>query len=205
MKEKCLNFLSTAVSTVKQNKKIAIAILAILLIVIIIIVIAVNGGKPSKYQEKIKNVTKALSSESKMKKAIGDVIDLRGAATWQEVNQKAADFNKEYKNIKKDGDEAKELERALKQYAENNEKKGYEVKVRNIKEPKKNSNNKKIYTVSSTFVTNQYGSEKETDVRFIFYNGKIIDIMEKDTNTSYFKAILKENKNNKKKNASESI
>lgn len=195
MKEKCLNILSTVVSAIKGNKKVAIGVVAALLVVILIIVIAANGGKPSKYQEKIKTVTKALSSESKMKKALGDVIDVRAAAAWQEADKKASDFNKEYKNMKKNSDEVEDLEKALKKYAENHE--NYDIKVKNIKEPKKNSKNKKIYTTSANLVVN----DNETAVKFIFYKGKIIDIMGKDNGVSYFENALKEYKASKKNNS----
>ena len=71
MKDKVLSVLSAVVSFVKANKKVAIGVLVALLVIILVIVIASNGGKPSKYQEKIKTVTKAIGSESKMKKTFG--------------------------------------------------------------------------------------------------------------------------------------
>ena len=168
MKDKVLSVLSAVVSFVKANKKVALGVLVALLVIILVIVIASNGGKPSKYQEKIKTVTKAIGSESKMKKTFGDVIDTR-----------------------------------LKHWDETNEKQGYDGRAKNIKEPKKCSKNNNIYTVSATVVTEmEYGNETEVSVKFVFYKGKIIDIINKDTDTSYFKQALKNYKSDKKSDTS---
>ena len=203
MKDKVLSVLSAVVSFVKANKKVAIGVLVALLVIILVIVIASNGGKPSKYQEKIKTVTKAIGSESKMKKTFGDVIDTRAAAAWEEVGQDVEDFKKEYKKIKKNSDEVGDMEKALKHWAETNEKQGYDGRAKNIKEPKKSSKNNNIYTVSATVVTEmEYGNETEVSVKFVFYKGKIIDIINKDTDTSYFKQALKNYKSDKKSDTS---
>ncbi len=198
MKEKVLSVLSAIVSFVKANKKVVIGVLVALLVVILVVAIASNGGKPGKYQEKIKTVTKALSSESKMKKTFGDVIDTRAAAAWEEAGQDAEEFKKEYKNIKKNSDEVRDMEKALKHWAETNEKQSYEGRAKSIKEPKKSSKNKNIYTVSATLTTEtEYGNEREYSVKFVFYKGKIIDIIDKDNDTSYFKQALKNYKSDK--------
>ena len=196
MKEKCLNILSVVANLIKEHKKIVIGVVVAIVAIIVLANIISNSGKPSKYEDKIKTVTKALSSESKMKKALGDVIDVKGAAAWQEADQKAGDFKKEYKDLKKDSDEIEDMEDALKAFAESNE--DNEFKVKGIKEPKKNSKNNKIYTVAANFVVENFGIEDEIPVKFVFYKGKIIDIIQKNTDTSYFETALKLNKSNSK-------
>lgn len=172
-------------SKIKENKKIAIGVLAVLLVIILIVIIAnASNGKPSKYEDKIKTVVKALNSESKMKSAIKDVIDVKGAAAWQEADQESEDFNKEYKKLKKDDDEVEDMEKALKEYAKNASE---EYKVKSIKEPKRDSKNKKIWTVTATL--EEDGDEAQ--VKFVFYKGKVIDVIHKSSGSSLFEVMLK--------------
>ena len=202
MKEKCLNVLSTVAALIKQHKKVIIGMLIALVILIIVINLISNGGKPRKYEDKLKTAVKAFTSESKMKSALGDVIDPRGAAAWIEADQDGKEFKKEYKNIKKDSDEVEDLKKALKKYAESND--GQSFKVKGIKKPEKTSKNKKIYKLSATLVNEQYGSEVEIPIKVYFYKGKIIDIARKTNNKeeSIFEAALTTYKSDKKSNDS---
>jgi len=181
MKEKIIGIL---------RNKIVIKLAVGILIAIVAIVILANvfSSKPKKYEDKIKDVTKALCSEKKMKSAIEDkIIDVKAAAAWKEADQSAKDFKDEYKKIKKDSDEMEEMEDALKALPENS---GLEdVKVKKIKEPKKSNSNSKIYTVSAEFVDKD--ETYEYSVKFVFYKGKIIDIILKDSKASLFEAAVK--------------
>ena len=200
MKEKCLNVLSAILTLIKQHKKAIIGVLAVLVILIIIINLISNGGKPRKYEDKVKTAVKALTSESKMKSALGDVIDPRGAAAWIEADQDGKEFKKEYKEIKKDSDEVEDLKKALKKYAESND--GLSWKVKGIKKPEKTSKNKKIYKLSATIVTEQNGTEVEMPIKVYFYKGKIIDIARKNNSKeeSIFVFVLKSYNSSKKSN-----
>ena len=202
MKEKCLNVLSSIIALIKQHKKIIIGILAVIVILIVVINLISNGGKPRKYEDKVKTAVKALTSESKMKNALGDVIDPRGAAAWIESDQDGKEFKKEYKSMKKDSDEVEDLKKALKKYAESND--GLSWKVKGIKKPEKTSKNKKIYKLQATMVTEQSGTEVEMPIKVYFYKGKIIDIARKTNNKeeSIFETALKSYNSNKKSNDS---
>lgn len=188
MKEKVMEIL--------KNKKIIGGVIAAIVAIIVIIFLAnvVFSNKPRKYEDKVKNIVKALNSESKMKEAIDDkLIDLKGAAAWMEADQEAEDFKKEYKGLKKDSDEIEEMEDGLKKYAENNEGGSSEYKVKNIKEPKKDKDNGKIYSVTATLVMeNGYSAERQ--VKIMFYKGKVIDILDKETDSSLFEAAAKSGK-----------
>lgn len=198
MKEKLLGILVK----VKEHKNIvlpiAFAVLALIIILVVLFVFVLNG-KPRKYQDKIKQVTKALTSESKMKTALNEVIDVRGVVAWEEADQKTSKFNKEYKAVKKDSDDIKDKKDELKEMAEKAEEMEYTFKVSKIKEPKKDSKNSKIYTVTATlsgdydkkdYYTSSYYSsipDLEYEVKFVFYKNKIIDIIDKDSKRSFFK------------------
>ena len=187
MKEKVLSVLGK----LKEHKKSLIIVAVALVVLIVLITIISNANKPKKYEDKIKTLAKALSSESKMKTAISKTIDTRASAAWIEADLKAKDFNKEYKSMKKDSDEVEDLEKALKKFAENSESLEREYKISKIKKPVKNSDNGKIYTCSAKMTA---GSE-ENDVKIVFYKGKIIDITLKtgSKTTSLFETIIKSN------------
>lgn len=185
MKEKLVNLLVK----VKENKVVAIAIVAVIaLILVIAIVAAVAGSGPKKYEEKMKDFTKALYSESKMKDAVDEIVDLRAAAAWQEADKEAEDFNKEYKKMKKNDDEVKDLEDALIEYAAEAEDSDMKIKISDIKKPRKDKDNKKIYTISATLENTE--TDTEVKAKFVFYQDKIIDIINKTTNSSLFESAL---------------
>ncbi|MBP3463306.1 MAG: hypothetical protein J6K45_02355 [Clostridia bacterium] len=181
----------------KQNKKIVKIAIVVVIAIIVLVILAnvVFSAKPKKYEDKIKDLAKALSSESKMKDLIEDkVIDLRGAAAWLEADQDADDMNKEYKNMKKDADEVEEMEEALVKWAENNESSKISYTIKSIKEPKKSEKNSKIYTVSATLVpeySSSYASDSEYSIKITFYKGKIVDVMYKDSKASLFESATK--------------
>lgn len=181
----------------KQNKKIVKIAIVVVIAIIVLVILAnvVFSAKPKKYEDKIKDLAKALSSESKMKDLIEDkVIDLRGAAAWLEADQDADDMNKEYKNMKKDADEVEEMEEALVKWAENNESSKISYTIKSIKEPKKSEKNSKIYTVSATLVpeySSSYASNSEYSIKITFYKGKIVDVMYKDSKASLFESATK--------------
>lgn len=181
----------------KQNKKIVKIAIVVVIAIIVLAILAnvVFSAKPKKYEDKIKDLAKALSSESKMKDLIEDkVIDLRGAAAWLEADQDADDMNKEYKNMKKDADEVEEMEEALVKWAENNESSKISYTIKSIKEPKKSEKNSKIYTVSATLVpeySSSYASNSEYSIKITFYKGKIVDVMYKDSKASLFESATK--------------
>lgn len=188
--------------TLKEHKKIVIPIIAtILLVIILAIAIIVATSGPKNYDKKIKEVTKALSSESKMKTALNKYIDSKAAVAWIEAEQDSKDFKKEYKKIKKNSEDVKDFEDALKNYAEDNEDNDdYKMKVSNIKKPKKDSKNKNISTVTATLSlknSSSYSSylgvsnNAERQVKFVFYKNKIIDIIDKDSKESLFESIAK--------------
>ena len=81
-------------------------------------------------------------------------------------------------DVKNRGDEA------LKEYAKNASE---EYKVKSIKEPKKDSKNKKIWTVTATL--EEDGDEAQ--VKFVFYKGKVIDVIHKSSGSSLFEVMLK--------------
>ena len=189
MKEKVMEVL--------KNKKLIGGVIAaiVAMIVVILLLNVIFSSKPKKYEEKIKNVVKALSSESKMKDAIDDkLIDIKGAAAWMEADQEAEDFKKEYKDLKKDSDEIEEMEDGLKELAKSNEELEREYKVKNIKEPKKDKDNKKIYSVTATLVTEGGYYDSEQQIKVIFYKGKVVDIISKDYDSSLFESAVKANK-----------
>ena len=195
MKEKLLGLLDI----VKNNKKnlIKVAVALVVVIIVIAVLSTIFSAKPKKYEEKIKTFTKALSSESKMKDAIEKYVDLRGAAAFQEADLDYKDLKKEYKKMKKDADEVDDMEKALKAYAKESEDSDISVSVSKIGKPKQNSKNKKIYTVSATMsLKSSYGSRSDHSVRFVFYKGKIIDILSKGSgdDSSMFKNALDSNK-----------
>ncbi len=195
MKEKLLGLLDI----VKNNKKnlIKVAVALVVVIIVIAVLSTIFSAKPKKYEEKIKTFTKALSSESKMKDAIEKYVDLRGAAAFQEADLDYKDLKKEYKKMKKDADEVDDMEKALKAYAKESEDSDISVSVSKIGKPKQNSKNKKIYTVSATMsLKSSYGSISDQSVRFVFYKGKIIDILSKGygDDSSMFKNALDSNK-----------
>lgn len=193
VKEKILGFFGF----LKQNKKIVKIAIVVVIAIIVLVILAnvVFSAKPKKYEDKIKDLAKALSSESKMKDLIEDkVIDLRGAAAWLEADQDADDMNKEYKNMKKDADELEEMEEALVKWAENNESSKISYTIKSIKEPKKSEKNSKIYTVSATLVpeySSSYASDSEYSIKITFYKGKIVDVMYKDSKASLFESATK--------------
>lgn len=193
VKEKILGFFGF----LKQNKKIVKIAIVVVIAIIVLVILAnvVFSAKPKKYEDKIKDLAKALSSESKMKDLIEDkVIDLRGAAAWLEADQDADDMNKEYKNMKKDADEVEEMEEALVKWAENNESSKISYTIKSIKEPKKSEKNSKIYTVSATLVpeySSSYASDSEYSIKITFYKGKIVDVMYKDSKASLFESATK--------------
>ena len=132
-----------------------------------------------------------------MKDAIEKYVDLRGAAAFQEADLDYKDLKKEYKKMKKDADEVDDMEKALKAYAKESEDSDLSVSVSKIGKPKQNSKNKKIYTVSATMsLKSSYGSISDQSVRFVFYKGKIIDILSKGygDDSSMFKNALDSNK-----------
>lgn len=187
MKEKLIGLMG-----VLKDKNVIKAIVAIVAVIVILVVLfnTVFSAKPKKYEEKIKNFTKALSSESKMKDLIKDkVIDLKGAAAWAEAEQDAEDFKKEYKNLKKDDDEVSDMEDGLKKFAEKCEDSDVSYKVKSIKKPEKSDKNGKIYMVSATLVNEKTDSEDK--VKFVFYNGKLIDLYFKDSKMSLFEISTK--------------
>lgn len=195
MKEKLLGLLDI----IKNNKKnlIKVAVALVVVIIVIAVLSTIFSAKPKKYEEKIKTFTKALSSESKMKDVIEKYVDLRGAAAFQEADLDYKDLKKEYKKMKKDADEVDDMEKALKAYAKESEDSDLSVSVSKIGKPKQNSKNKKIYTVSATMsLKSSYGSISDQSVRFVFYKGKIIDILSKGygDDSSMFKNALDSNK-----------
>jgi len=180
MKEKIMGIL--------QNKTVIKVAVGVLIAIVAIVILAnVFSSKPKKYEDKIKEVTKALCSEKKMKSAIEDkIIDVKAAAAWKEADQSAKDFKDEYKKMKKDSDEVEEMEDGLKSFGENA---GFDdIKVKKIKEPKKSNSNSKIYTVSAELVNND--GTYEYSVKFVFYKGKIIDIILRDSKSSLFEAAV---------------
>lgn len=189
MKEKVMAML-------KDKKIIGGAIAGIVAIIVIVLLLnVVFSSKPKKHEEKIKNLVKALASESKMKDAIDDkLIDIKGAAAWMEADQEAEDFKKEYKDLKKDSDEIEEMEDGLKNLAKDNEDLEREYKVKNIKEPKKDKDNKKIYSVTATLVSEGSYYDSEQQIKVIFYKGKVVDIISKDYDSSLFESAVKSNK-----------
>lgn len=195
MKEKLLGLLDIIKNNKKNLIKVAVALVAV--IIVIAVLSTIFSAKPKKYEEKIKTFTKALSSESKMKDAIEKYVDLRGAAAFQEADLDYKDLKKEYKKMKKDADEVDDMEKALKAYAKESEDSDVSVSVSKIGKPKQNSKNKKIYTVSATMsLKSSYGSIADQSVRFVFYKGKIIDILSKGNSddSSMFKNALDSNK-----------
>lgn len=185
---------------VNQNKKIVKIAIVVVIAIIVIAILAnvVFSAKPKKYEDKIKDLAKALSSESKMEDLIEDnIIDLRGAAAWIEADQDAEDIKKEYKDIKKDSDEVDDMEKALKKLAKNNEDSEISYTIKSIKEPKKSEKNSKIYTVSATLIpeySNSYSEivgSSEYSIKITFYKGKIIDLMYKDLKSSLFESATK--------------
>lgn len=189
MKEKMMEIL-------KNKKMIGSVIVAVVAIIVMILLLnIVFSSKPRKHEEKVKNIVKALSSESKMKDAIDDkLIDVKGAAAWLEADQEAEDFKKEYKDLKKDSDEIEDMEEGLKKLAESNEDLKREYKVKNIKEPKKDKDNKKIYSVTATLITEGSYYDAEQQIKVIFYKGKVVDIISKDYDSSLFESAVKSNK-----------
>ena len=129
-----------------------------------------------------------------MKDAIDDkLIDVKAAAAWMEADQEAEDFKKEYKKLKKKADEIEDMEEGLKEFAKKSDSYSTDYKVKNIKEPKKDKDNKKIYTVTATLVPGNSDSGKQ--IKVVFYKGKVIDVMIKDyENTSMFELAVKTNK-----------
>lgn len=172
-----------------RQRYVLAGIFAVVLFIIILgVILASASGKPRDYEDKVKTSVKALYSESKMEKALKDVIDIKGAVAWQEANHNAKDFNKEYKKVKSSDDDVDEMKEALMEYAVDNERyygSNYsknEVTLKKIKAPKKSKENGKIYTVDAEW--------DGTNLTFVFYKGKIIDIQETDDNESYFEYFL---------------
>lgn len=188
MKEKVMELL--------KNKKIVGGVIAavVLLIVVILLVNIIFSSKPKKHEDKVKDVIKALYSEDKMKEAIDDkLIDVKGAAAWMEADQESEDFKKEYKKLKKNADEIEDMEEGLKEYAKKSDSYSSDYKVKNIKEPKKDKDNKKIYTVTATLVSGD--SDNGRQIKVVFYKGKVIDVILKDyDNMSMFELAVKTNK-----------
>lgn len=179
MKDKILGVFAK----VAEHKKVVLPIIvAVVVIIVIAIAASILGGGPSKYKTKIKDFTDALSSKSKMKSAFDKTFDVRAAVAWQEADGEAENFKEEYKNIKKDDAEIEDFKDNLKDFADNCSE--LDFKVSKIKEPKKDSNNKNIYTVSATLSARG----EETQVKFVFYKNKIIDIIYKDSKKSLIKA-----------------
>lgn len=151
------------------------AVVIIALIIVIALLANVSNTEPRDYEEKVEKMAKAIYSKSKMEEVIEDeIVDLITATAWQNIvgnysePVKIDNLKNELKNVKKDDDRVKELKNALVDYVESREKNnGSEVKVTNIKKPKQNQKNKKIWTIKAEIDDYEYV--------FIFYNGKIID------------------------------
>ena len=193
MKDKLIGILGMLKDNKKNLIKVGVAIVVVILLIVILSTIF--SAKPKKYEDKIKTFTKALTSESKMKDAIDKLVDLRGAAAFQEADLDYEDLNKEYKKMKKDADEVDDMEKAFKAYAKYAE--DYKVSVSKIGKPKQNKKNKKVYTVSATLkLETSYGSTDEQSVKFVFYKGKIIDVLIKgySSDSSMFESALDSNK-----------
>lgn len=195
MKDKLIGILGMLKDNKKNLIKVGVAIVVVILLIVILS--AIFSAKPRKYEDKIKDFTKALTSESKMKDLLekGKIVDLRAAAAFQEADLDYEDLNKEYKSMKKGADEVDDLEKALKAYAEDNE--DYKVSVSKIGKPKQNKKNKKVYTVSATLkLESSYGSTDDQSVKFVFYKGKLIDVLVKgySSDSSMFEDALDANK-----------
>lgn len=160
----------------KGKLKIIVAIVvAIIVGTGVIIAINISNREPSDYEEKIEKMGKAFSDKSEMEEVIEDgTIDLPVATAWQEIvgdydeTVKIDNLKNELKKIKTDDKRMKELKEALIEYAEEEEEEEYKIKVTNIRKPKQNEKNKKIWTVKATL--NDY------DYVFIFYKDNIIDV-----------------------------
>lgn len=189
MKDKIFGLLGKIV----EHKKVVLPVVAVVAVIIIVaIVAAILGGGPSKYENKIKDFTKALYSESKMKSAFDKIFDAKAAVAWEEADGDTKDFKKEYKKIKKDDDEISDMKDDLKKIAEKCEDSEMKFKVSKIKKPKKDSKNKNIYTVSATLSYEYNGSSSsDATVKFVFYKNKIIDIIEKDSKESFITSLRK--------------
>lgn len=177
---------------IKEHQKVVIPVaIAVLVLLVIMIVMALAGRGPSKYEDKVKEMTKALYSEDKMKSAISKIIDVRAAAAWQEAECKSKNFNKEYKKMKKNADEVDDLKDALKEMATGYGDDDIKFKVSNIKKPKQDSKNKKIYTVSATLeeVYDDSSYNDKMKVKFVFYGNKIIDILDEDDDSLFADAL----------------
>lgn len=168
---------------------IIVAVCAVALIAVIAILLMVLSGKPSRYEDKMRDVAKAFYNESKMKNVIEDgIIDLRAAAAWAEtiddsmegidVEEQIEDFKKELKETKKDDKSVEELENALLDYAKLREDGETKMRVKDIKKPKQSKKDRRIWTVDATheYEFEWDGEVMESKVRYVFYNGKIIDV-----------------------------
>ncbi len=193
--------MSNFLEKLKSHKKSIIIISAVIIAIVAITVIlcCVLNKKPSKYEEKVKDLAKAFYDESKMKQIIGDnIVDLKASAAWIKtiddsmddinIEENIKELNAELKDTNKDDDEVKELKEALKDYANLREKDDTRIKVKNIKKPKQSKNNKKVWTVEATWDYGEYGDEK---MIYIFYNGKIIDVGEYDKEDSTMESFFK--------------
>ncbi len=185
-------------SFIKEHKKLVIGggiALLILIIAIVAIVVVTNMG-PMGYKKKVQEFGSAFCSEKKMKEAIKNDVDLRAAVAWQEADQKSKDFKDEYKDVKKDSDDLDELKDALVDYAKSYDYMD-EVKISDIKKPKKDKKNGNIWTVKAKMKfksKSAYGYDLDYDVKFVFYKNKIIDITDVTYSyeTSFFEKALKQ-------------
>ncbi len=194
MKEKFVNL----IKKMGNHKKIIIifSIVAIVVIIVTVTFFMTVGREPSKYEEKINKMADALCSENEMNNVIENYIDLKAAMAWQQAEQKADKFKKEYNNIDEKNVQLDKLSDALKKYAYQNEIIYKSIKTSNIQKPEKNKSNSKIYTVALTLKyepLNEYSyledSTTKQNVKVIFFNNKIIDILDERSN-SLFKNVL---------------
>lgn len=198
---------SESVVKTKINKKVVaiVTVCVVIFIAIITVLTLILNGKPSKYEEKVKDLAKAFYSEDKMKSAIkNETIDLVAAAAWIEtiddsmdgvdVEEHIKDFKKDLKDTKKDDENVEEIEKALIDYAKLRESDETTIKVTNIKKPKQSKKDKKIWTVDATWEYKLFdGDTSKSKMRYVFYDGKIVDIGEieeidgKNVMESFFK------------------
>lgn len=180
---------------IKKHKVVCIVL--VIAIIAVIVLANILNTKPSKYEKKVTAMVKAISSKSKMSDLIDDgTIDLRAATAWinaiDDDGIKNSDFKEELKETKKNDSDITELKKALKDYAKGQE--GEKIKVESIEKPEQNKKNKKIWTVK---VNCKYNDDYDGTFTVIFYNGKIIDLIDDeveyddDGNIEYIDSLFK--------------
>ena len=172
----------------KKKKIITISVVAILVIALIIGVILISGKKLTPEEEAKLAVEKYITElGNRNVEEIIKVLDGKGIYAWNEFNENAEEFVKQYKNIKSEYTES--YENILKvAYIEKVESSKaiytkYTAKASNVKEPEKIEEGlyKITLTLDETF--EQATGDKfvnKNEKTFYVYNGKIVSISDEN-------------------------